>query len=108
MATPLPDRDHRISLADAARIVAARRKADAGKPDAETPFAFNRQGLGLLLAQHGCVGVRAYPAQHDDGSHSWVLVGVGQDGNDLTSGVLLQEPYPCPPFCPDTLLGAGT
>ena len=110
MASPLPDRDHRISLADATRIVAARRKADGGTADAERPFAFNRQGLGLVLAQAGCAGFRAYPAQHDDGSHTWVLVGVGPDGNDLTGAdaVLLQEPFNCPPWCPDSLLGAGT
>jgi hypothetical protein len=108
MASPLPDRDHRISLADAVRIVDARRKADDGNPAAEHPFAFNRQGLALVLGQQGCVAVRAYPAQHDDGSHSWVLVGVDGQGNDMTGGVLLQEPFVCPPFCPDRLLGADT
>lgn len=105
MATPLPDRDHRISLENAERIVKARRDADRGKPDAERPFAFNRKGLELLLGQQGCVGVRAYPAQHDDGEHTWVLVGVDGEGNDMKSGALLQDPYKCPPFCPDELLG---
>jgi len=108
MSTPLPDRDHKISLDDAVRLVTARREADAGKPDAERPFAFHRLGLDPVLAQAGCVGIRAYPAQHDDGSHTWVLVGVDKDGNDMTAGQLLQDPLLCPPWCSDGVLaGAG-
>jgi len=107
MATPLPSSDHAISLDDATQIVTARRNADAGRNDAEHVFAFHRLGLDKVLAEPGCVGIRAYPAQHPDGSHSWVLVGVDQNGNDMTGGALVQEPFLCPPYCPDVLLGSS-
>jgi hypothetical protein len=104
MATPLPEKDHRITLDDAIKLVAARRTADSGKRDAERVFAFHRLGLDAVLGQKGCVGLRAYPAQHDDGSNTWVVVGVDDQGNDITD-ICLQEPFWCPPFCSDTALG---
>jgi hypothetical protein len=30
---------------------------------------------------------------------SLVMVGVDTDGNDMTSGTIMEEAYPCPPFC---------
>jgi hypothetical protein len=107
MSTPLPDRDHKISLDEAVRLVTARRDADAGDPNAERPFAFHRLGLDAVLAQSGCVGIRAYPAQHDDRSHTWVLVGVDKEGSDMTGGALLQDPLICPPFCSDGVLAGN-
>jgi len=99
MATPLPDSDHRITLNDAVRITTARRQADAGA--GELPFAFHRNGLDRLLGQAQCVGIRAYPAQQDDGTHVWVLVGVDSAGNDMANGELAEEPFLCPPVCAD-------
>jgi hypothetical protein len=105
---PLPERDHKISLDEAVRLVTARRDADAGDRTAELPFAFHRLGLDAVLAQTGCVGIRAYPAQNDDGSHTWVLVGVDGEGNDMTVGTLLEDMFVCPPFCPvGGLAGTG-
>lgn len=101
MATPLPPRDHTISLEDAARATAARRAKDKGKPDAEKVFAFNKEALERLLHQGGCAGMRAYPGTHEDGENTWVLVGVDEKGNDMENGVLLQDPLYCPIYCPD-------
>jgi hypothetical protein len=108
MATPLPDRDQRISLDVGVRYVTARRTADAGNPKPERPFAFHRAWLDQVLAQPGCVGVRAYPAQRDDGTSSWVVVGVDASGNDMTAGVLLQDPFFCPPICSDGILNGNS
>jgi hypothetical protein len=99
MATPLPPRDHKISRDDAIRITGARRRTDHGQ--GERSFAFHRMGVERVLNQPGCVGVRAYPAQHDDGTNTWVLVGVDDKGSDMVDGELAQEPFLCPPICPD-------
>jgi len=59
-----------------------------------------RNAFDKVLAQPGCVGIRFYYAQKDDGSPALVLVGVDGAGNDLTQGPLVDEILPCPPFCP--------
>lgn len=105
MATPLPPRDHRIAKGDAQRIARAHHQNPGRHRPA--PFAFRREALERVLAQPGCVGVRLHPALHDDGSSTWVLVGVNDTGNDMTDGELVQEPFPCPPFCPDDPLGGN-
>jgi hypothetical protein len=60
---------------------------------------FGRNIFEKILAQPGCVGIRYYYAQKDDGSPTIVLVGVDGGGNDLTSGPLGETILPCPPFC---------
>lgn len=109
MPRPLPQRDHKIALADARRFAAAgRRRMPDGAAAAGThaaaasparAFAFHRGAIDRVLAQPGCVGVRVYPAAHDDGSATWVLVGVNEAGSDMASGELLQDPIWCPPDC---------
>jgi hypothetical protein len=56
-------------------------------------------GLTNILSQSACVGVRYYYAKKDDGSASLVLVGVDHNGTDLTAGPMIDNPFPCPPFC---------
>jgi hypothetical protein len=98
MATPQPPRDHRVPLDAAARYTAAYRR---GRPqDPAHAFRFDRAAYDAILAQAGCVGVRTYLGRHDDGSLTAVLVGVDAEGNDMTSGALMQEPDICPPDCP--------
>jgi hypothetical protein len=100
MAKPLdPARDHHVSLSSAAAQAKAHRqggpirKGDTG--------AFNAEPIRRLLAQPGCVGVRYYKGRNQDGDDTMILVGVDSTGNDMTSGVLLNIPFLCPPFCPD-------
>lgn len=100
MGTPFPPRDHTISLDDAAKLTARYR----GQTRSGTPFpvvGFHAAAYERILRQAGCVGIRAYPGQHDDGSDTVVLVGVDEKGNDMVAGELAQEPIFCPPFCPD-------
>jgi hypothetical protein len=47
------------------------------------------------------VGIRAYPAEHDDGATTMVLVGVDERGNDMVAGELAQDWITCPDVCPD-------
>ena len=65
---------------------------------------FSRSIFEKILAQNGCVGVRYYYAQKDDGSSTIVLVGVDTMANDMTSGILGDITVPCPPFCGTSVL----
>jgi hypothetical protein len=60
---------------------------------------FGRSIFDKILAQPGCVGIRYYYAQKDDGTPTLVLVGIDGGGNDLTGGPVGEESIPCPPFC---------
>jgi hypothetical protein len=60
---------------------------------------FGRSIFDKILAQPGCVGVRYYYAQKDDGTPTLVLVGVDGGGNDIAVGILGEDSFPCPPFC---------
>ena len=55
-----------------------------------------------LLAQPGCVGLRYYKGRGKGGEDSMVLVGVDDKGNDMTSEILLNAVFICPPYCPDS------
>ena len=100
MGKPLdPSVTHRISRADA--VAAARRHREAGPPGRRDCGAFNAKAILELLAQPGCVGLRYYHGRTDKGDPSMILVGVDADGNNMTSGILMNNEYPCPPYCPD-------
>jgi CobQ-like glutamine amidotransferase family enzyme len=53
----------------------------------------------ILLAQPSCVGVRTYFAL-DQGALTIVVVGVDNNGNDMTEGIILDGALGCPPNCP--------
>lgn len=61
---------------------------------------FGRNIFEKILSQEGCVGLRYYYANQDDGAPTLVLVGVDSTGNDLDQGILGEEILPCPPICP--------
>jgi hypothetical protein len=65
---------------------------------------FGRSIFDKILSQSGCVGVRFYFAQKDDGSSTIVLVGVDNATNDMTSGILGDIILPCPPYCGTSVL----
>ncbi len=60
---------------------------------------FWKDGIERLLQQEGCVAMRYYYAQNEDGKPTLVLVGVDKEGHDMLSGVLLDLSWPCPPIC---------
>lgn len=60
---------------------------------------FAKVGLEKILSQAGCVGIRYYYCKKDDGSSSLVVVGVDYNGTDLTGGPMIENAFPCPPFC---------
>ena len=95
MALP-PKRSHKISLEKAAAMT-QRHRGNAFRGG-----MFFREELDAMLAQPGCAGVRLYLARGDDGKDTMVMTGVDADGEDMTSGILMQEIIPCPPRCNET------
>ncbi|MBK9721976.1 MAG: hypothetical protein IPO78_10225 [Saprospiraceae bacterium] len=67
--------------------------------------AFGKDRIQEILDQSGCEGIRIYNG-YDDSKRRFVLVGVDEDGNDMTNGRILEFSNPCPPYCaPTTSLG---
>ncbi len=52
-----------------------------------------------ILSQDGCVGIRIYNAKMDNGSLTYVIVGVDGQGHDIIAGTIGEEILPCPPIC---------
>ena len=92
----LPPRNHRIALADAAAHT--KRHRDAKLHDIKAG-AFHKDQVLELLNQPGCVALRIYHGRDKAGSPTLVLAGIDKADNDLTAGFLLEEQFPCPPFC---------
>lgn len=53
-----------------------------------------------VMVQPECVGIRTYFALNEQGKLTVVVVGIDNNGDDLTNGVLLNKAYGCPAECP--------
>jgi hypothetical protein len=65
---------------------------------------FGRDAIEEILAQNGCVGIRAYQALKDPSTMSpkltLVLCGVDADQNDmLGQSIIMEYAVLCPPSC---------
>jgi len=94
--------NHVITLDQAVKLV-QNYQASPRVPSIKGGY-FGRSIFDKILAQNGCVGVRFYYAQKDDGSSTIVLVGVDNLANDLTGGILGDIIWPCPPYCATSVL----
>ncbi len=90
--------EHIISLEEAKKLV-SNFQANL-KGDEVRAHYVGKEALLKLLNQENCVGVRIYYARTDDGKPELVLVGVTEEGMDLTNGIILERIIPCPPYCP--------
>jgi hypothetical protein len=74
---------------------------------------FGSDIINQVLAQAGCVGMRIYYATNDEGVKQLLLVGAREDGSNIwpdenshedgenaTSGLIVDASTTCPPFCP--------
>jgi len=89
---------HRVSLDNARNYVSNYRIAS----DSSSPKGgyFGRSAFDQILEQKGCVGIRYYYAKTTNGVATLVLVGVDSAGADMVHGVISEEGFPCPPWCP--------
>ena len=60
---------------------------------------FGKEMLKDLLNQPGCVGIRAYYGQEDNGVKNLILVGVTADENDMVNGLIGDRSVTCPARC---------
>jgi hypothetical protein len=60
---------------------------------------FGKEMLEDLLKQTGCVGIRAYYGQEDNGFKNLILVGVTADQNDMVNGLIGDRSVLCPSLC---------
>jgi len=63
---------------------------------------FPRSVIDQLLAQPGCSGLRFYFGTKADGSLTLVFVGMDEGERDMTDGLIVEDFFPCPPFCDAT------
>lgn len=92
------DEGETVTLDEAKSFTANYRNANSGAIKAHT---VGKNKLNSILNQTGCVGVKMYYGLDEDEAKCLVLVGVKEDGTDMTSGVIVERNPPCPPYCDD-------
>jgi hypothetical protein len=97
MSSAMINADHQVDLVTAVRFI-KNHKSNLKAPSIKGGF-FARNAFDKILAQQGCVGIRYYYAQKDDGLPVLVLVGVDAKGQDMQTGLIMEGIWPCPPFC---------
>ncbi len=59
---------------------------------------FGKDILNQILDQEGCMGIRIYYGQDEDGNKQFVLVGGDSDENDMLD-LVADTSVPCPNLC---------
>jgi hypothetical protein len=59
----------------------------------------DKDAYQLVMDQPGCVNIRTYFALNEAGTLTIVVVGVDDNGDDMTQGVLLDKANNCPINC---------
>lgn len=62
-------------------------------------MAYGKNKIQDILDQQGCEGIRIYNG-YSDSNRVMVVVGVDENGNDMTGGNILEWGMPCPASCP--------
>ncbi|MEK6510017.1 hypothetical protein [Myroides sp. C4067] len=87
-----------ISLEKAVELTHSYQENNADLPKS---YFIGTNKLNELLSQNGCIGVRIYPGlDKATNKVNLVLVGVDQEAEDLTNGVIVDHLVICPPLCP--------
>lgn len=89
--------DHSISLTEASELTANYRNAQTGSYIKAEYFGKN--AILDLLNQDSCIGMRVYYGLNSEGVQKLVLVGVDTNGDDLTSGLIMEHGLLCPTNC---------
>jgi hypothetical protein len=91
--------EHSISL-QAASVLTKNYRDQFGE---ETSYIkgeyFGKTALQSLLNQTDCVGARIYYGLKSSGTPCLVIVGVDGDGNDITTGEIMEFGALCPSNC---------
>lgn len=90
---------HIISLSEAAQMTHAFQN-DSRFQGLTVACMMGNESYETVISQLGCMGLRTYFALTETGTLTIVVVGVDQNGNDMTNGVILERSYNCPINCP--------
>lgn len=60
---------------------------------------FGRDILSKILEQEGCVGIRMYYAEDNNGQKQLILIGANAEGEDMEDGIIADRSRICPPDC---------
>jgi hypothetical protein len=63
---------------------------------------FFREAFEKILTAKDVTAIRYYYAKTIDGSPTLVLVGVDSLGKDITTAMIAEKSYPCPPYCDES------
>lgn len=74
------------------------------QPEATKSFYVGAEKIRSILQQEGCMGIRMYNGNVADANNeiktNLVLVGVNEEGEDMTDGIILERLIRCPTICP--------
>ncbi len=90
---------HLISLAEAAVMTHAYQNATQFQ-GMTVACMLDNNAYQQVMTQPGCTGVRTYFALDDLNNLTIVVVGVDAQGNDITSGIIMERANRCPILCP--------
>ena len=72
-------------------------------PNSTKAYLVDVDKLSLITAQNNCVSVRIYNGYDTEtNTTNLVLVGVNNQGDDMTEGIIVERTLPCPPYCPNS------
>lgn len=70
-------------------------------PDAIKAFFAGSDNVKRILEQENCIGIRIYNGYDTTRNKAnLVLVGVNEEGEDITNGIIVEDLLACPPYCP--------
>lgn len=107
-----------ISYEQGAKMV--KRHFDQNPDDVIAHF-IGRNSIERILAQPGCVGIRAFHGLNELGIKQLILVGVNSDGKNIleverttqdkvmkSPGLIIKNSSACPPYCAGTTDDSGS
>ena len=89
----------KITLAEAEELTGS---YQTNFPDENMCYFVGATHVKDIIKQEGCIGIRVYKGLNKDTfKKTLVLIGVDQDGKDMTNGFIVDKLTTCPDNCPD-------
>lgn len=99
---PFGRRSHKVTHAKAKGMREKYLQRYKGKRPPLRPGAYGAEIIQKILDQKGCQGIRVYPGVNDEGHNTLLFCGVDAEGNDILAGIIVDDPFICPPYCSTT------
>lgn len=96
LIAPIMSNIHEITLAQAVAMTHAYSSSTQFQGLTRSVY-FDQSVFVDLLSQPDCVGIRSYFSLDEQGNLTLVLVGSDINGDDITSGFIMDKAQRCPP-----------